>query len=311
VAASGSAPLSYQWQFNGTNLDGATAETLSLTNVQSDQAGGYNAVVTNSLGSATSAVATLTVLVPPSITLQPSNQTVLVGNTASFMVAASGSAPLSYQWQFNGTNRDGATAETLSLTNVQPTHAGSYAVTVANSAGSVTSAVATLTLLAAGPPIITAQPVNQTVLAGETATFSVAASGSAPLSYQWQFNGTNLDGATAETLSLTNVQSKQAGSYWVTVTNEVGITNSAVATLTVIQHLSLLAPRTTTNKTFAFTLYGDAGHSYLIEVTTNFQGWAELSMVSNITGQVDFTDSTASTVSSNRSRKFYRARLAD
>ncbi len=232
VAASGTLPLSYQWRFNGTNLDSATAETLSLTDVQPEQAGGYSVVVTNVAGSATSAVATLTVLVPPAVTLQPTNQTALVGATVTFSVAASGTPPLSYQWQFNGTNLDSALAETLSLTNVQPAQAGGYSVVVTNVAGSATSVVAALTVLV--PPALTLQPTNQTVLLGATVIFSVAASGTPPLSYQWQFSGTNLDSALAEALSLTNVQPEQAGGYSVVVTNVAGSATSTVATLTVL-----------------------------------------------------------------------------
>ena len=231
AAASGTEPLSYQWLFNGTNLDSALAETLSLTNVQPEQAGSYSVVVANIAGSVTSAVATLTVWVPPAITLQPAPQAALVGATVNFSVAASGTEPLSYQWLFNGTNLDSAVAETLSLTNVQPEQAGSYSVVVANIAGSVTSAVATLTVWV--PPAITLQPAPQTALAGATVNFSVAASGTEPLSYQWLFNGTNLDGALAETLSLTNVQPEQAGGYSVVVANVAGSVTSAVATLTV------------------------------------------------------------------------------
>ena len=232
VAASGTAPLSYQWQFNGTNLEGALAETLSLTNVQPEQVGSYSVVATNVAGSATSAPAMLTVLAPPVITLQPSNQTALVGTAVNFSVAAASTEPLSYRWQFNGADLEGAVAETLSLTNVQPDQAGTYSVVVSHVVGSVTSAPATLTVLT--PPAITLQPTNQTALVGATVNFSVAASGTAPLSYQWLFNGTNLEGALAETLSLTNVQPEQVGSYSVVATNVAGSATSAPAMLTVL-----------------------------------------------------------------------------
>ncbi len=306
VVASGTAPLSYQWLFNDTNLDGAVAATLSLTNVQLEQAGSYSVVVTNVAGSVTSTVATLTVLVlPPVISLDPTNQAVPVGAAAGFSVVASGTAPLSYQWQFNGTNLDEAVAATLSLTNAQPEQAGSYSVVVTNAVGSATSAVATLTVLVL-PPAITRDPTNQTVPVGASVDFSVAASGAPPLSYQWQFNGTNLDGAVAATLSLTNVQPEQAGGYSVMVTNALGAATSAVATLTVLHYPVLFAARMTTEGVFAFTLSGDAGYNYLIEVSTNLVEWGPLGTLSNALGQADFTDST----SSNSYSRFYRARLA-
>src|ERR1019366_5068480 len=166
-------------------------------------------------GSVTSAVATLTVLVPPGITTQPQSLTVTQGQSASFSVVASGTAPLSYQWSLNGTALSGATSSTLTLTNVPTTYAGSYAVVVTNVAGSVTSAVATLTVLV--PPGITTQPQSLTVTQGQSASFSVVASGTAPLSYQWSLNGTDLPGATSSTLTLNNVQPTDAGGRYAAV----------------------------------------------------------------------------------------------
>jgi hypothetical protein len=87
------------------------------------------------------------------ITAQPQSQTVAAGSSPTFTVAAAGTAPLSYQWQFNGTNLSGATNTSLTLAGVQPTNAGNYTVVVTNSAASATSAVAVLTVLF--PPVIT------------------------------------------------------------------------------------------------------------------------------------------------------------
>ncbi len=232
VVASGTAPLNYQWNFDGSALSAATNATLSLTNVQSNQAGSYAVVVTNSWGSVTSAVASLTVDIPPSIMTQPQSQVVTQGQNVSFSVAACGTKPLSYHWKLNGSALSAAaTNATLSLTNVQSTQAGSYTVVVTNSWGSVTSAVASLTVDV--PAGIQTQPTNLTVTQGQNASFSVVASGTAPLSYQWNLNGAALSAATNATLSLTNVQSNQAGSYTVMVTNSWGSVTSAVASLTV------------------------------------------------------------------------------
>jgi len=232
VTATGTAPLAYQWTFQGAKLAGATANPLLLTSLQATQAGSYAVVVTNVAGSITSAVATLTVLVPPGITMQPSNQTAVVGTNASFTVTATGTTPLAYQWTFGGAKLAGATANPLLLTGLQATQAGSYAVVVTNVAGSITSAIATLTVLV--PPAITMQPSNQTAVVGTNASFAVTATGTAPLVYQWAFDGTNLAGATADTLLLTNVQPAQAGSYTVVLTNVVGVATSVVATLAVL-----------------------------------------------------------------------------
>ena len=151
-----------------------------MSNVQPADAGNYAVVVTNSAGSITSAVALLTVWVPPAITAQPLSRTNIPGTSASFSSTASGTTPLSYQWNFNDAAIAGATQSSLTLTNVQIGDGGNYAVVVTNGAGSVTSAVAVLTVL--GPAAITAGPVSRTNVVGTTATFNVSGSGTAPLS---------------------------------------------------------------------------------------------------------------------------------
>jgi hypothetical protein len=166
----------------------------------------------------------------PVIATQPQSQIVASGNSAIFTVTALGPRPLAYLWSFKGTNVAGATNASFTLTNVQGSQAGNYAVLVTNAFGSVLSSNAVLTVVASSPTI-QAQPTNQTVIVNDTATFNVTATGSLPLSYQWNFNGTNLDGATNASLTLTNVQFSQAGNYAVQVTNAFGSTSSSNAVL--------------------------------------------------------------------------------
>jgi uncharacterized repeat protein (TIGR01451 family) len=251
VVASGSAPLSYQWFFDQTSvLAGATNATLTLNNVQPGSAGGYSVVVTNLAGVVTSSVATLTVLLPPSIVSQPTNRTVIAGATATFRVVAAGSSPLSYQWFFNQSSAlAGATNATLTLNNAQPASAGGYSVVVTNSAGAATSSVASLTVLL--PPSIVSEPTNQTVIAGATASFQVVASGSAPVGYQWFFNQTKaLTGATNATLTVNNAQPANAGGYSVVVTNSAGAATSVVATLAVLSGPSVWLTQPTNGASF-------------------------------------------------------------
>ena len=130
----------------------------------------------------------------PSITTQPANQSVVVGQKATYSVAATGTAPLSYQWQKNGASISGAT---LSSYTTPPTtladNGASFVAVVSDSNGSTKSSPAILTVDSAPvAPSITTQPGSQSVTAGQTATFSVAATGTAPLSYQWQKNGVNV-----------------------------------------------------------------------------------------------------------------------
>jgi Alginate lyase/Immunoglobulin domain len=172
----------------------------------------------------------------PSITNQPTSRSVVAGSNTTFSVSAAGNGSLRYQWRFNDTNTlAGATHASLALTNVQTTNAGSYSVAVTDSLGSITSAVATLAVNVNVGPSITITPTNQTVVAGQNATFTVVASGTAPLSYQWCFNATNNPAwATNASLTITNAQSTNAGSYSVVVTNAYGpAVTSAVAVLTV------------------------------------------------------------------------------
>jgi uncharacterized repeat protein (TIGR01451 family) len=145
--AVGVQPLSYQWQLDKTNLAGATSRSLILANAQYSDTGAYALVVSNSLGTAMSVSALVTVQSPPIFMVQPSDQTVIAGTNASFTVTATGTTPLVYQWVFDGTNLAGATADTLLLTNVQPSQGGSYAVVITNVVGSLTSSVANLTVL--------------------------------------------------------------------------------------------------------------------------------------------------------------------
>ena len=105
VAATGTAPLSYRWLFNGTNFAGATNAILTLTNVQLTNAGNYSVVVTNVVGSVTSSNAVLTVNVPPMITQQPQARTVNPQGTATFSVTVSTNStlPLYYRWYLTPT----------------------------------------------------------------------------------------------------------------------------------------------------------------------------------------------------------------
>lgn len=179
---------------------------------------------------------------PPSITTQPQSQTVVAGQTATFTVAATSGSAMTYQWFKDAQPIAGATNATLSLANVQSANAGSYTVTVTNTTGPTASNAATLTVVTPAAPSITTPPQSQTVLEGQSATFTVVASGSPTLTYQWKKGSAAIAGATTSTLTLINVQSGDAGSYTVDVTNSVSTVTSAAATLTVTP---LVAPSIT------------------------------------------------------------------
>ena len=229
VSAEGASPISFQWFYNGSGLDGETNSALRLTNVLPSQFGNYSVVVSNLIGQVASSNALLTVS-PLGIIGEPQSQTVFGGATAVFSASVAGITPIGYQWQFKGTNLAGATSSTLTLTNVLPDQSGVYSVLVTNAFTSVTSSNATLAVI---PLAITSQPQSQSVFGWTTVTFSVGVAGVSPLSYQWRFNGTNLAGATSSDLVLSNVLPNQAGIYSAVVTNPYSTVVSSDAELAI------------------------------------------------------------------------------
>jgi uncharacterized protein (TIGR02597 family) len=248
VTPAGSAPFTYKWRRNGSpltdagNISGSANLVLTIANAGSADVASYSVIVSNSVGSATSANATLTLNLPPSIGTQPVSRTNVVGTLATFNVSATGSA-VQYQWRknstalSNGANISGATTFALSIANVATTDAASYSVDVSNALNVVTSTAATLTVVV--PAAITADPMSQTVVAGNPASFSATATGTAPLSYQWRRNGTPVAGATTSTISIASAQQSNAGSYDLVATNFGGSATSAAAVLTVLDPPSI------------------------------------------------------------------------
>jgi hypothetical protein len=170
----------------------------------------------------------------PSITTQPQSQTVGVGGIATFTVGASGSPAPTFQWNKSGAPINGATSGTLTLNNVQVGDAATYTAVATNSAGTTTSSGAVLTVSTATAPVITTQPVSQSVTAGGTATFTFTVTGNPAPAIQWKKGATNITGANGATLSLNNVQATDAATYTAVATNSAGTatTNGAVLTVT-------------------------------------------------------------------------------
>jgi len=234
VVANGTAPLTYQWNKNSTPIAGATLAAYSTgPTAASDTGEQFSVTVTNSAGNVTSNPAALTVNVLPVISAQPANQTVAVGQTATFGVTATGSGTLSYQWKKNGVTVAGGTSAAYTTPAASVSDNGStFTVTITGGAGSVTSNPATLTVNA--PPSISAQPGGKSVIAGQTATFSVAAIGSGTLTYQWSRNGTAVSGATSASYTTPPTSNGDNGAqFTVAITNSVGNVVSNPATLTV------------------------------------------------------------------------------
>jgi hypothetical protein len=237
VAATGTAPLTYQWRKGGINIAGQTALSYTIAATVVGDAGSYDVVIFNTAGSATSAVATLTVNpapVAPGITTPPLSQVVVAGSPVTFTVAVTGTAPLAYQWRKGGVNLVGQAASSYTIAATVVGDAGSYDVIVSNIAGSAASSLATLTVNPAPvAPGITTPPLSQVVTAGSPVTFTVAATGTAPLAYQWMRNGSAINGATASTYIFTASYADTGAAYSVTVSNLAGVITSVPATLIV------------------------------------------------------------------------------
>ncbi|RYG98561.1 MAG: hypothetical protein EON58_06785, partial [Alphaproteobacteria bacterium] len=224
----------YQWRKDGTNISGATSATYTISYLAATHAGDYTVVVKNSSGAVTSQIARLTVNTPPQITAQPQALSRTVGQSATFGVSVTGSPAPTYQWRKNGTNIAGATSNTYSIASVTAADGGSYTVFVANAAGASTSNGAYLTVSAAPfAPQVIEHPQSVSRLAGQSASFSVIASGSPSPSYQWLKNGVNIATATASTFTISPVSSIDDAEYSVRISNSQGAVTSAAARLTV------------------------------------------------------------------------------
>ncbi|HEY5914896.1 MAG TPA: immunoglobulin domain-containing protein [Verrucomicrobiae bacterium] len=241
----------YFWQKNGAPLadggrfSGVNSPALTILSTVETDAGNYSCLASNIAG-AVVGTATLTLIVPPTLDSQtPPGGTVFVsaGGTATFSVNAHASNPINYQWNkggtplVNGTRITGATTASLTITGVDATDAGSYSCHLSNAEGATDSASVALVLASA--PTINSQPTDQTVATGATASFTVSAAGTS-LYYQWSKgptalnDGARVSGANTSALSISSVTASDAGSYSCLITNGLGSTNTATATLTVI-----------------------------------------------------------------------------
>lgn len=228
--------------------------------------------------------------------------TVAVGQKVSIEVTAEGSQPFTYQWYKNGTAIANATSSTYVINSVATTDGATYTATVTNSIDTTTSDTAVLTVIAAlTPPTISTHPVSQTVTAGNAATFSVTATGSGTLKYQWTKGGVNITGATSSSYTITSPTTADAGTYAVVVTNTEGTASSTPvtsnsATLTVNAAAS---PTTITSQPTALTVTSGQPATFSVTATGTSLTYQWRKGSTNISGATSASYTIATTTSSD------------
>jgi len=235
--------------------------------------------------------------ISPAIVSQPQSQVVNAGSVATFVVGAAGPSPLAYQWFFNGGLLNGATNAFLAVTNVSGGDQGLYRAVISNNSGSATSSSAGLTIRQA--PALIGQLQSQVVSPGSNVTFSVAASGTPPFTYQWAFEDVDIVGATTGTLIKGNVQHTNGGLYSVRIGNPAG---QAVAEAELFVRPTWIPLPLLSNNVVRLLLDGTPGKRYSIDATTNFTDWVPVGSLTNNGGQATFDPNPTGT------NRIYRAR---
>jgi hypothetical protein len=252
----------------------------------------YAKDVSDSVGQDAGWVDEISVVYAPSIAVQPSSQTLVAGSPLSLGATISGTSPFAFQWQRDGQDITTATNQVLSVPNIQAAEAGAYTLRVSNSAATVTSVVATITVLI--PPKIIQEPASYSISPGQNLELTVNATGQGLLGYQWKLNGTNIPGALGPSLVLSNLTSADAGNYTVVVSSQTGSTTSSPAKVTLT---SLVMVPTV-------MIEGSVGNQYQIQFKnsvsdTNWTVLTNIALPSNPFLHVDFT-------AQGRPNRFYR-----
>ena len=231
VEATGTAPFTYQWQHDGVDINGATGEALTIDSVDAADDGDYTVIVQSAHGAVVSEAASLNVLLPLEITVQPKDTHVAIASTLNMSVVVSGTGPYAYQWYYGSGKINGATGSELEIAGIALSNSGTYHVKVSNTIEALTSRDAEV--IVDETISINFQPVGTEILAGESATMFVLASGSGPKTYQWQKDGVALDGETSNTLVVEDATKADEGFYTIIIANTIGFQVSDEALLLV------------------------------------------------------------------------------
>jgi hypothetical protein len=261
---------------------------------------------------------------PPVILIPPQTVAVPPGSNALFTVLAVGGVPLGYQWRYEGADIPGATKPSLLLTNLVLDQSGIYTVVVSNRIATATASAALYVLVR---PVVTLQPLSQTTVVGSSATFTIEATGTRPISFRWRkagatfTNGLIITTPTSSSLTVTNAKLTDAATYTAVITNLAGqalpsqLSSNAVLTVLADTDLDGLPDAWETNypgfnpndpadgardddgdglsnaaEWFAGTDYLDAASFLKVELTLSQTALVQFNAVSNRTYTVQYTD---------------------
>ena len=221
----------------------------------------------------------------PTLTVQPQGQTNNAGATVTFTCATI-LQTVDFQWQKNGTNLvnagniSGATNSALTIDSISDSDAGTYSVVVTDAEGTVSSSNAVLRVI--DSPAITTQPVGQSILRGGSVAFTLTATGTPPLQYQWRFNSANIANATNASYAIPVVGTNNTGNYCVIVTNSAASVTSSNALLTVLVPPSLSLELSGGYP--VLSLYASLGTNYMLQYSSNLAAtnWLNLLSITNL-----------------------------
>jgi len=263
----GSEPVSAQWLKNNVIMPGKTEFELRLNNVSVNDIGNYSLRVTVGSNTLLTNAATLLVNTSATISSQPVSAVRFASQSVAFSTIVTGNINgLTYQWTKDGlpisnsTSVFGATTSTLSLTGTTSASAGSYVLEVTGNCGTISTNAAALFIIS------TFKLADQSMCAGNNATFNVSATGSG-LTYQWKKNGNDISGATSASLTLTGVSAADAANYSVAVGNS----GNSVTTGNGILNVRLLPSITTQPSNVNVAVGGTANFSIAANNATQFR----------------------------------------
>ncbi len=232
VEATGTPPLSFQWQKNEADINGETDQSFTMDSAREKDEGFFSCRVKNNAGSVMSDPAGLIVSDPVKIVSQPIAKTKQSGESVTFSVRVSGTGPFAYQWKKDGMDIPYAILESITLNPLGKEDAGVYSCEISNEFSTVLSDDAALTIQM--PPKILGFTSDQTRKSGESVTFSVRVSGTGPFEYQWEKDGMDIPYAILDSITLGPLGKEDAGVYSCKVSNEFSTVLSGEAVLTVI-----------------------------------------------------------------------------